>query len=117
MVDIRPPAHPEIVPFRSAKMKRADVLGVPGVRRNLALNNVPSGEKVCQGACSSVVLQRFAARHRECLEPACLPSWLRATFRYAVVGIWTRNQHRVQEVPRCAIAMRIPSGYPLLGQG
>src|SRR3954451_5680922 len=37
MVDVRPPAHPEIVPFRSAKRKRADVLALPGVNWNDAV--------------------------------------------------------------------------------
>src|SRR4051794_14050912 len=37
MVDARPPAHPEIVPFRLAKRNRADVLAVPGLNWNEAV--------------------------------------------------------------------------------
>src|SRR3954468_14861380 len=36
-VAVLPPAQPEIVPFKSAKIKRADVLAVPGVNWNDAV--------------------------------------------------------------------------------
>ena len=37
IVAVKPPAQPEMVPFRLAKMKRADVLGVPGTNWNAAV--------------------------------------------------------------------------------
>ena len=53
IVEVKPPAQPEMVPFRLAKMKRADVLATPGVNWNAA---VFAFETIPVGPCGPVAV-------------------------------------------------------------